>query len=181
MRPAVLGLLLTAPLLVIVLLLPEELSSTWQRLVGAGCGASAALAVVALGGCKRHSMCPGEEFLVSALAPRFFRERRRAPRHSVRLPVRVRANGQTCFATLLNVSAEGALLRLHPSPDQEFRARVGDHVKIHNYPAGTVVRVGGQGLYLDFSVQFDRATAPSSESHREAESTESLLSSIGRS
>jgi hypothetical protein len=181
MSPVVRGLLVTGIVFGCFALLPRASSSVQLRVAGAGCGAATALLALALGGRKQQGVPRADDVLAAALAPRFFRERRRTPRHSVRLPVRVRVGGQSCFASLLNVSEGGALLRLHPRPGQELCAKVGDALKIYNYPAGTVTRVGANGLYIEFSVHFSGVMAGIPAPRTASAPAEAALSSASHS
>jgi hypothetical protein len=64
-------------------------------------------------------------------------------------------NGHRYDATLLSVSARGALLRLCTVPGIALHADVGQPVRIEDYPAGTLARIGKSGVYVDFAVRFD--------------------------
>ena len=69
--------------------------------------------------------------------------------------MQVAVNGHRCEATLLNVSSQGALLRLHDRPDARWLTEVGQPVTIEDHPAGTIARVGSHGIYVDFAVEFE--------------------------
>jgi hypothetical protein len=133
------------------------MSGADPRWLGASGGALLALAGLRLGvlraGRRREHEIPAGE----ALLPRFFRERRRSPRHGVEIPVRLAINGHVREATLLSVSSSGALLRLHTRPGESPAAEIGQPVTIEDYPAGTVARVGTHGIYVDFAIAFDPA------------------------
>lgn len=173
MKPLVWSIVVTALAGALFMALGHQTSDTGLRTLGMAGGAAVALSGVALGLCRRDSRVHWDDTTETAIAPRFFLERRRAPRHSVRTPVTVSVNGESCDATLLSVSASGALLRLQVTPGKHLHAEVGQAVRIADYPAGTVARVGAHGLYVDFAVAFDRQT-------RRLEPAEPELSSSAR-
>jgi hypothetical protein len=133
----------------------DDMSETGMRWLGAAGGGVLALAGFAFGIFQRRSVPPLPKSLAtSPLAERFFLDRRRAPRHAVSLPVQLAVNGHSYPATLVSVGARGALLRLRPEPGQSLHAQVGQPVRIADYPAGTLSRIGRSGVYVDFAVQF---------------------------
>ena len=159
MKPLAWSLVVTGVAAALFLALGDRASDTGLRTMGLAGGAAVALAGVALGLCRRDSRVHWDDTSEITIAPRFFLERRRAPRHSVRTPVTVSVNGESCNATLLSVSASGALLRLRVQPGRQLHAELGQPVRITDYPAGVVARVGTHGLYVDFAVAFDRQPA----------------------
>lgn len=160
MKPLAWSVVVTGLAGALFLGLGSRASDTGLRALGVVGGAAIALAGVALGLCRRDSRVQWDDTIEAAVAPRFFLERRRAPRHSVRSAVTVSVNGESCDATLLSVSASGALLRLRVAPGRRLQAEVGQPVRIADYPAGTVARMGAHGLYVDFAVTFDRQSTP---------------------
>ena len=132
-------------------------SDSKLRMLGAGGGAAIALVAVALGVCRRNPHVRWDDDPEVSLAPRFFFERRRAPRHATRTPAHLTVNGRTCDAVVLSVSATGALLRLRGQPGRALHAQVGQPVRIDEFPAGRLARIGNHGVYVDFAVQFDAA------------------------
>jgi hypothetical protein len=172
-KPFAWSLVVTGLASILGLLLNERATDTRLRTMGATGGAVVALSGAAFGLVRRGSN-PRHRVDVDAseVEPRFFLEHRRAPRHSVRMPVRLTVNGESCSATLLSVSARGALLRLAPGSDERLRAQVGHLVQIENYPAGTLARIGAHGAYIDFAVSFDAAPP--------AEARERVLATSGR-
>jgi hypothetical protein len=151
------GLLATGLAAVLLALADRGMSGADPRWLGASGGALLALAGLRLGfvraGRRRDLELPAE----GAFARRFFQERRRSPRHSVEIPVRLAVNGHVREATLLSVSSTGALLRLHARPGESLADEIGQTVTIEDYPAGTIARVGTHGIYVDFAIAFDRA------------------------
>jgi hypothetical protein len=128
------------------------------RWLGAACGAGLAIAGVRFGFLHRGSMRRiAVPAATSALVPRFFQERRHAPRHAVQLPVHLAIDGHDYDASLVSISSGGALLRLRGRPGQGPSVRVGQPVTIQDYPAGTIARVGPHGVYVDFAISFDYA------------------------
>jgi hypothetical protein len=132
-------------------------SDSTLRLLGAGGGAAIALVAVALGVCRRNPYVRWDDDPEVSLAPRYFFERRRTPRQATRTPAHLMVNGCTCDAVILSVSATGALLRLRGQPGRALNAQVGQPVRIDNFPAGRLARIGNHGVYVDFAVQFDNA------------------------
>jgi PilZ domain len=134
-----------------------------MRLLGFAGGGMLAVAGAALGfvGMRRAR---GLQHEASTLPPtradRFLLDRRRAPRHDTRLPVQFSVNGRSYPATLINVSANGALLRLRIDPGETVTASVGQAVNIEDYPAGTLARIGRSGVYVDFAVRFEAVPQP---------------------
>jgi len=126
------------------------------RWVGAGAGGVLTLAGFVLGLLDPHAHRSGTPRRNAGLGQRFFHERRRAPRLTTEIPVRVAVNGHSRDATLLNVSSRGALLRLSAGSGDR-QAEVGQPVTIEDYPAGRIARVGSHGIYVDFAVAFDPA------------------------
>jgi hypothetical protein len=127
--------------------------------------------IVALVGLSLGILAPGARRkptaeAVAAPLPRFFGERRRAVRRRAETAVRVSVDGHAYPALLLNVSSNGALLRLPPHVARRLQGEVGAPVRIEGHPAGSVARVGACGLYVDFAVQFtpraSRTAAPPS-------------------
>lgn len=130
------------------------------RLMGLAGGAGLVLVGVLLGllGLRgRRGVSSDVPESASTHTSRFFLDRRRAPRHDVRIPVRFSVNGQSYAATLVNVSAGGALLRLRLDPGETLTAGVGQPVRIADYPSGTLARIGRSGVYVDFAVRFEPA------------------------
>ena len=125
------------------------------RCLGAAGGAGLALAGVLLGILRSDRRIgigpPGH----APVTPRFHGERRRSPRRAATDPVVVAVDGHRCEATLLNVSSQGALLRLHERTDAKWITEVGQPVTIEDHPAGTIARVGSHGIYVDFAVEFE--------------------------
>ena len=160
MKPLAWSVMVTGLAGTLLLTLGSGTSDTGLRAIGMAGGGAVALAGLALRLCRRDSRVQWDDTTEAAVAPRFFLERRRAPRHAVRHPVTVSVNGQSCDATLLSVSARGALLRLRATPGRRLQAEVGQPVRIADYPAGTVARLGAHGLYVDFAVTFDRQSTP---------------------
>lgn len=161
MRPATWSLLVTAAAAALYGLHGRDIAASELRWMGLGGGALLALGGVLFGvlrpGRARAALRPPD---LNPLPRRFFGERRRAPRHGVEIPVRVSIDGQTCDATLLCISASGALLRWRGDPGRMRSARLGQPVTIADYPAGTIARIGPDGLFVDFAVAFDRTPAP---------------------
>ena len=81
-------------------------------------------------------------------------ERRRTARQATRAPVQLAVNGRTCEALVLSVSASGALLRLRGPAGRDLGAQVGQPVRIDEFPAGRLARIGNHGVYVDFAVEF---------------------------
>ena len=135
------------------------------RCLGAAGGAGLALAGVLLGILRSDRRlgvgAPGH----APLAPRFHRERRRSPRRAATDPVHVAVDGHRCEATLLNVSSQGALLRLHGRSEAMLSTEVGQPVTIEDHPNGTIARVGTHGIYVDFAVEFEPDGHAPSEAH----------------
>jgi hypothetical protein len=163
MRPVVWSLVATGLAVILFAAGGQASSDTALRGLGAAGGGVAAL-VGALAGWRARRRGPTVTAAVdSPLASRFFLERRRASRHAVQIPVRFAVDGRSYTATLVNVSAGGALLRLRPEPGETLYAQVGDPVHLEDYPAGTLARIGTHGVYVDFAVRFGPATGPSPE------------------
>jgi hypothetical protein len=162
-RPLAWSSLVTGVAAGLFLVMGHGASDSNLRRLGAAGGAALALAGAAMGVCRRDSRVHGDEASVTGPSPRFFLERRRAPRHAVQLPVRLSVNGTSCSATLLSVSASGALLRLRNLSGSSLHAQVGEPVRIEDYPAGTLARIGSHGVYVDFAVSFDDAARAASE------------------
>lgn len=136
----------------------EGASNTGLRSLGAAGGAALAIAGAAFGVSRsRPPTTEDPADLHRTGSTRFFLERRRAPRHDVRIPVRFAVNGHTYPATLVSVGARGALLRLRSEPGEVLHAVVGQPVRIEDYPAGTLARIGTCGVYVDFAVRFEPA------------------------
>jgi len=134
-----------------------------MRLLGLAGGGTLAVAGAVLGlvGMRRARSSQRESSpLAPAHASRFLLDRRRAPRHDTRLPVQFSVNGRSYPATLINVSATGALLRLRIDPGETVIASVGQPVNIEDYPAGTLARIGRSGVYVDFAIRFEPAPQP---------------------
>ncbi len=163
MRPLAWSSLVTGVAAGLFLVMGHGSSDSNLRRLGAAGGAALALGGAALGVCRRDSRVHWDEASITAPAPRFFLERRRAPRHAVHSPVRLSVNGTSCSATLLSVSASGALLRLRNLPGSSLDAHVGEPVRIEDYPAGTLARIGTHGVYVDFAVTFDHGTRAAEE------------------
>lgn len=123
------------------------------RAAAACSGAALALAGVVFGVVRRSPSGNVPETL-----DRFFLERRRSPRHAVEIPVRLGANGTSHVATLVSISASGALLRL-PAAVPKLQASTGELVSLGDYPTGRLVRVGPAGLYIEFAVAFEARKA----------------------
>lgn len=174
MKPLAWSLLATGLASALFVTFGPRASDTGLRTLGLTGGATVALAGVAIGLCRRDSRVQWDDTTEATLGPRFFLERRRAPRHSVRMPVTVSVNGESCNAQLLSVSATGALLRLRAEPGRPMQAEPGQPVRIAEYPAGTVARVSAHGLYVDFAVAFERAPVVPAAAH------EAELSSAAR-
>jgi hypothetical protein len=175
MKPSAWGLAATAVAAGLFLAVHAGTSKTKLRRLGATGGAVAAIARVALVARRRESGFFEVAFSPETAPPRFLFERRRAARSKANAPLQVRVNGQPYRATLVNVSATGALLRLQPPANGELRAKIGQPVCIGDVAAGTVARVGMYGLYMDFAVQLDASHAL----HREAALTSAELSRRG--
>ena len=143
---------------------------TSLQLLGAGLGAALGLGGTLLGLHRRGApRPPGRGAAAPPLVPRYVQERRLSPRHDVEVPVRVSVNGYSFMATLLNVGSGGALLRVPAEHAASLQDQVGSPVSIHDYPAGSLTRVGPQGMYVDFAVAFERSAANASfESARSA-------------
>lgn len=170
MRPQALSLVATGVAAVLFVAAHDGVSDAGLRGLGALGGGALALAGVALGA-LRHRVTPTPQSTSgrSPVGVRFFLDRRRAPRHDVSLPVRFAVNGHTYPATLVSVGAQGALLRLRDVPGEPLRAQVGQLVRIEDYPAGTLARIGRSGVYVDFAVQFDSGrTVANPDPQREA-------------
>jgi hypothetical protein len=141
------------------LFIVEGRGATDESLRRMGATGGALLAVVAAvwglwrGAGRRHVDPPA--VARPTVVGRFFLERRRAPRHVVQIPVRLSVNGHRYDATLLSVGARGALLRLRTTPGEKLHAEVGQAVRIEDYPAGTLARIGASGVYVDFAVRFE--------------------------
>ena len=155
MRAVIWSLAATAAAAVLLVLGGREVSGAQLRWMGASGGAALALAGVLLGILHAGSARLQKRATRGALVPRFFHERRRSPRHAVDILVRLRVNGHVYDATLVSVSSSGALLRLRTRPGEGVAAEEGQPVSIQDYPAGTVVRVGPHGMYVDFAIAFD--------------------------
>jgi hypothetical protein len=134
-------------------------SDSTLRVMGASAGAALAIAAAVLSLSRRDAGVHWDDQAQSSVAPRFFLERRRTPRHTARAPVRLSVNGRTCDATVLCVSGSGALLRLRAPAGRELQAEVGQPVRIDEYPAGRLARIGAHGVYVDFAVEFEPAAA----------------------
>ena len=140
------------------------------QLLGGGLGAALGLAGTLLGIHRRGTHgAPSGADAAAALVPRYFLERRLSPRHDVEIPVRVAVNGTSFTAKLLNVGSGGALLRVPAEHAIALQDQVGSPVSIHDYPAGSLTRVGSHGVYVDFAVAFEPSAANESfESIRSA-------------
>jgi len=131
------------------------------RLMGLASGLGLALCGAILGfrGLQRTHGSSPESLASRPHTTRFMLDRRRTPRHDVRIPVRFSVNGKSYAATLVSVSAGGALLRLRLDPGEALAAAVGQPVRIEEYPAGTLARIGRSGVYVDFAVRFEPTPA----------------------
>jgi hypothetical protein len=140
------------------------------QLLGGGLGAALGLAGTFLGFHRRGAPhAPGGANPAAPLVPRYFQERRLSPRHDLEVPVRVSVNGRSFTAKLLNVGSGGALLRVPTEHATSLQDQVGSPVSIHDYPAGSLTRVGSHGMYVDFAVAFEPSAANASfESVRSA-------------
>jgi hypothetical protein len=160
MRAVAWSLLITAVAAAVFLLRGRDLPPTEMRWMAVSGGALLALAGVLVGALGAGGVPAPAAAPPSGGPGRFFRDRRRSPRHAVEVPVRLTIDGFACEATLVSVSASGALLRWRGDTERARRARVGQPVTIQDYPAGTLARVGPNGLYVDFAVAFDRTPPP---------------------
>jgi len=158
-RPVACSLAGTAIAVALFVVAGRDDSSSKLRMLGAGAGAALALSAVVFGLCRRDSGVRWDDDPQTSLAPRFFYERRRTARQATRTPVRLAVNGRTCEALVLSVSASGALLRLRGSAGRDLGAEIGQPVRIDEFPAGRLARIGNHGVYVDFAVEFDAATA----------------------
>lgn len=170
MRPFATSLTATAMAAALFAVGSGGFSDDGLRGLGAAGGAALAIFAIAFGATRtrgRSNPIPQKtaEANHRELLPvhRFLLERRQAPRHDVQLPVQFAIDGQSYAATLVSVSARGALLRLSDEPGTKLQALIGQPVRIEDYPAGTLARIGNRGVYLDFAVQFEPIAAAPSE------------------
>lgn len=157
MRPWAWSAMVTGAAAALFVLVGEH--TTDLRVAGAVGGALLAATGVFLGGRPAGLRAPAGTSATAPPMQRFFRERRTSLRQAVGSRVHVSVDGHAYEATLLNVSSTGALLRLAPHVARRLRTEVGTPVRIEDRPAGTVARVGAQGLYVDFAVAFTPAAS----------------------
>ena len=139
------------------------------QLLGAGLGAALGLTGTFVGFHRRAPRATGHADAGAPLVPRYFEDRRLSLRHEMEVPVRVSVNGRSFTAKLLNVGSGGALLRVPAEHATSLQDQVGSPVSIHDYPAGSLTRVGSHGVYVDFAVAFESSVPnPSFKSVRSA-------------